>query len=49
MSADDDLLNKMIGIMDNEKKIRNHLKEVIPSYKKRAYDGLSFIEDIIKY
>ena len=49
MLAEDDLLNKMIGIMDNEDKIRNHLKKVMPSYKKRAYDGLSFVKDIIKY
>ncbi len=47
MSDEDDLLKKMLQIMNSEKKIRYHLQKVIPSYKKKAYEGLYFIKDLV--
>ena len=47
MEKNNDLLNKMLNIIENEKKIRNHLQAVMPSYKEKAYEGLKYIENLI--
>lgn len=47
MSNEDDLLQKMLQIMDDEGKIRRHLQNVMPDYKKKAYEGLYFIKNLI--
>ena len=47
MEKNNDLLDKMLNIIENEKKIRNHLQAVMPSYKEKAYEGLKYIENLI--
>lgn len=47
MERNDDLLDKMLNIIENEAKIRNYLQNTMPSYKERAYEGLKYIENLI--
>lgn len=47
MSKSDSLLKKMLWIMENEKEIRLHLQNVMPSYTEKAYEGLRFIKEIL--
>ena len=47
MVKPDDLLTKMLIIIAKEKQIRQYLQKVMPQYKKKAYEGLYFIENLI--
>ena len=47
MERNNDLLDKMLNIIENEGKIRNYLQNIMPSYKERAYEGLKYIENLI--
>lgn len=47
MERNNDLLDKMLNIIENEGKIQNYLQNIMPSYKERAYEGLKYIENLI--
>jgi hypothetical protein len=47
LKNESDLTDKFKFIIDNENSIRNHLKEIMPEYKKKAERGGELLKELL--